>query len=189
MSKQSEYDKIKLLGVEVDAVSNAEAIAYIVQRAAPGRPAVYVAKPYVEFLDKAYRDSELRDLLNHAELSLADGVSLTWAAAYLYAGKHSLWRFWFTLFQIVLAPGELRWPLPDRAAGTNFTWPLLQASSIAGRKVFLIGQPKTAQSHTPHTPCSKPSRIYPSSARTPAAILPALPDKSATTGCATRPRP
>jgi len=142
VSKQTEFDSLNLLGVDVDAVSNADAIDYIVKRARPGQPAGYVVKPYVEFLDRSARNAELRELLNNADLCVADGISLTWAAAYLYAGKRSAVRFWLTLFQIVLAPRELRWPLPDRAAGINFTWPLLAAIASAKLKVYLVGNPQ-----------------------------------------------
>ena len=152
MSQQTEFDSLNLLGVEVDAISNADAITFIVERARPGQPAGYVVKPYVEFLDRAARSAELRDLLNNATLSIPDGISLTWAAAYLYAGKRSAGRFWLTLFQIVLAPRELRWPLPDRAAGINFTWPLLAAAESAKLKVFLVGNPKGSTiDHTART--------------------------------------
>jgi len=142
VSKQTRFDKLDLLGVEIDALSIADAIGYICDRAAPGRPAAYVTKPYVEFLDRAYHRPELQDLINGAEITLPDGVALTWAAAYLYAGKRSAWRFWKTLFQIVLAPAELRWPLPDRTAGINFTWPLLHEAATRDLRVFLVGSPK-----------------------------------------------
>jgi N-acetylglucosaminyldiphosphoundecaprenol N-acetyl-beta-D-mannosaminyltransferase len=142
MSKQTAFDKLDLLGVEVDAITNVDAIAYITNRAAPGQPACYIVKPYVEFLDRAYHNDSLLELINGAELAIPDGVALTWAAAYLYAGRRSWGRFWLTLFKIVLTPGDLRWPLPDRAAGTNFTWPLLESAAAAQLKVFLIGDPK-----------------------------------------------
>ncbi|HUD11396.1 MAG TPA: WecB/TagA/CpsF family glycosyltransferase [Candidatus Saccharimonadia bacterium] len=141
MSKQSTYDKIDLLGVEIDAISNQEAIDYCIGRAAARQPSCYVVKPYVEFLDRAAHNEKLQDLLNAAELALPDGIALTWAAAYLYAGKRSWLRFWITLFQIVLSPNDLRWPLPDRTAGVTFTWPLLQAAATTERRVFLIGNP------------------------------------------------
>ncbi len=140
MSKQTTYDKLDLLGVDIDAISNTEAIDYIVTRAATDLPACYVVKPYVEFLDRAYRDPALRDVLDGAELALPDGVALTWAAAYLYAGKRSFWRFWLTLTQIILAPDKLRWPLPDRTAGINFTWPLLEAARDQNLRVYLVGK-------------------------------------------------
>lgn len=152
MSKQTDFDKLDLLGVEVDVVSIADAITYIMDHATAGYPAGYVTKAYVEFLDRAYRDTEIQDLLNGAGLSLADGVALTWAAAWLYAGKRSVGRFWLTLFQIVLAPGRLNWPLPDRAAGINFTWPLIEAAAAHGRRIYLVGDPKTGSiARTAHT--------------------------------------
>ena len=105
VSKQQEFDKLGLLGVDIDAATNVAAVDYICARAAPGQPACYVVKPYVEFLDRAYNNEPLTDLLNHAELALPDGVALTWAAAYLYAGKRSARRFWWTLTQIVVRTG------------------------------------------------------------------------------------
>lgn len=140
MSKQDLYDKLDLLGVEIDAISNSGAIDYLINRAAPGQPAAYIVKPYVEFLDRAYHDKTLRDLLNGAELTIPDGIALVWAAAYLYAGRRGIGRFWLTLAQIIFAPRELLWPLPDRAAGINFTWPLLAAARDHHLRVYLIGK-------------------------------------------------
>jgi N-acetylglucosaminyldiphosphoundecaprenol N-acetyl-beta-D-mannosaminyltransferase len=142
VSKQTEFDQVSILGVDVDTVSNVDAIAYILSLAAPGQPAAYVVKPYVEFLDQAANKPELQELLNNATMAVPDGIALTWAAAYLYAGKRSALRFWLTLFQIVLAPRELRWPLPDRAAGINFTWPLLAAAEQGDLRVYLVGNPQ-----------------------------------------------
>lgn len=142
MSKQRLVDKVKLLGVEVDAMSNQDAIEYICNRSAPEQPSGYVVKPYVEFLDQAYRRQPLQQLLNEAELSLPDGVSLTWAAAFLYAGKRNLARFLQTLCYIIAAPTRLRWPLPDRAAGITFTWPLLIAAAQQHRRIYLVGSPQ-----------------------------------------------
>jgi N-acetylglucosaminyldiphosphoundecaprenol N-acetyl-beta-D-mannosaminyltransferase len=149
MSKQTDYDQLKILGVEVDAISNSDAIDYILDLAAPGRPAAYVVKPYVEFLEYARGDADVRPILNQAALCLPDGVALTWAAAYLYAGKRTFGRFVTTLSQIILAPDRLRWPLPDRAAGINFTWPLLQAAAERHLSVYLVGSP--ANSSIGHT--------------------------------------
>lgn len=144
MSKQMTYDKLDLLGTQVDAISIDQSIEYICARSAPGQPACYVIKPYVEFLDRAYNNKAIRETLNDAELAIPDGVALLWAASYLYAGPRTWLRFCTTLFRIVLAPDSLRWPLPDRTAGINFTWPLLTAASTAGRRVYLIG--KTTES-------------------------------------------
>lgn len=147
MSKQTEFEKVAILGVEIDAISVADAVAYVATRAKTG-PAGYAVKPYVEFLDQASRSEELRLLINGADLAIADGISIVWAAAYLYAGPRTLWRLIKTLSQIVLSPHELLWPLPDRAAGTNFTWPLLQRAATDHLSVFLIGTPQSQSIET-----------------------------------------
>jgi N-acetylglucosaminyldiphosphoundecaprenol N-acetyl-beta-D-mannosaminyltransferase len=145
MSRQQTFDKVDILGVSVDVLYLSEAIAHICEYAQDkSRPAGYVIKPYVEFLDRAARDPQLAGLLNGAELSIADGVAVLWAAHYLYAGPRTAWRFFQTLGQIVLAPAELNWPVPERAAGTNFTWPLLQAAAAARLRVYLIGKESSA---------------------------------------------
>ncbi len=140
MSKQRQFAKVELLGVEVDALTIDQAVETIITHAvAPDQPAVYVVKPYVEFLDRAAGDDGLRQILNQAQWSLADGVALLWAAHYLYGGQRSWWRLWLTLARIVLAPDRLKTPLPQRIAGINFTWPLLQQAAKRGASVFLIG--------------------------------------------------
>ena len=146
MSKQSVYDKVGILGVDIDVLSSQEAIDYICKLAANRRePAGYIVKPYVEFLVAATRKPELQDLLNGAQLAIADGIAVVWAAHFLYAGARSAWRFWHTLSQIVISPRDLNWPIPDRAAGTNFTWPLLESVTAQHLRVFIIGKESQAQ--------------------------------------------
>ncbi len=131
---------VNLLGVRVDVLTINQAIAAIVEHAADHtRPAGYVVKPYVEFLDQAAGNASLRDILNQADLSLADGVALIWAAHYLYDGPRTLGRFLGTLAQIILNPDALKSPLPERFGGTNFTGPLLQAAAQQHLTVFLVG--------------------------------------------------
>jgi N-acetylglucosaminyldiphosphoundecaprenol N-acetyl-beta-D-mannosaminyltransferase len=145
MSKQTQYLKVELLGLEVDALTITQAIDYIMERAGDRRAAAgYVVKPYVEFLDRATSDPALRQILQEAELALPDGVALLWAAHFLYAGPRSWRRFWRSLASIVLAPDQVRDPLPERIAGINFTWPLLAAAAAQGRSVFLIGKESAA---------------------------------------------
>lgn len=146
MSKQTRYDKVDILGVNIDVISLSEAIEYICTYATDhAKPAAYVVKPYVEFLDRAAGNPELTTRLNEAELAIADGVAVIWAAHYLYAGPRTFWRFWVTLAQIVAAPRNLEWPLQERAAGVTFTWPLLKAAAAADMRVYIIGKETTAE--------------------------------------------
>jgi len=146
-------DSVSILGVKIDAITIKSAISHITEVAADSESAArYVVKPYVEFLDRAADNNELKNLLNGAYLSLPDGVAAIWAAHYLYAGPHTKWRFWQTLFQIILQPTALNWPLPEKIAGINFTLPLLEMAAGKQLRVFLMGQNNAAAiAHTSAT--------------------------------------
>jgi N-acetylglucosaminyldiphosphoundecaprenol N-acetyl-beta-D-mannosaminyltransferase len=132
---------VDILGIQIDALSIDAAIDWVTDRARPGQPSTRVVKIYLEHLDRAGRDAGFRELLNSAGLRLADGVACNWAAAYLHGGKRTTRRLIQTLSHIALAPDRLRYPLPDRVGGINFTWPLLEAAARQGLRVFLIGSP------------------------------------------------
>lgn len=137
----ADYDELAILGVNVDVIDAAGAIRLIIDRSAPNQPSSTVVKPYVEFMVRAAHDAEVHELLNAADLSVADSTAIVWAAHYLYAGRHGLGRFWLTLAQIMLSPASLAWPLVERAGGITFTEPLLVAAAAAKRRVYLVGSP------------------------------------------------
>lgn len=146
MSKHASSKRYDILGVQVDAVTNNQAIKFITDWAADtSKPSGYVVKPYVEFFDRAFTDATVRQTLNEAELSIPDGVAVQWAAWYLYGGSHSFGRLLKTLTAIVMQPNKLTAILPGRAAGANFTWPLLEACAQTSLKVYLIGRPVGSQ--------------------------------------------
>lgn len=141
--KPSQPQHYEILGVRVDALTMPEAATRIVDRAGDARqPAVYVVKPYVEFLAAAHTDTHLRQLLNASWMSLPDGVSNQWAAAYLYGGQAG-WRRAIALGAgIVLRPQTLTAQVPERFGGTRFTWTLLEAAAKRELSVYLVGSPQ-----------------------------------------------
>jgi N-acetylglucosaminyldiphosphoundecaprenol N-acetyl-beta-D-mannosaminyltransferase len=157
MSKQTTNDKVEILGVDIDAITQSDAIGYIVESASnPKSKPIYVVKPYVEFLDKAVHNDNIGQLLNNAELVVADGVALVWAAAWLYAGKRSAWRFAKTLTQIVFVPAKLYWPLDKPLAGINFAIPMLEAAAGKQLRVYLVGTLSIDEiTHTAETICGQ----------------------------------
>lgn len=126
---------VTILDTRIDTLPIDTAIQHIISTCRqPGSR--YVVKPYVEFFD-----SDFQDICNEAWLSLPDGVAVQWAAHY-QATNGSLWNLFRTLAQIVLQPDEIRSIVPDKFAGINFTWPLLEAAAAHQRSVFLVGSPQ-----------------------------------------------
>jgi len=75
-------NRIDLLGVAIDNVSMVEAIDTIVSYARTRRGA-YVVTPNVDHLVKLQHDKVFREVYEHADLILADGMPLIWAAKLL----------------------------------------------------------------------------------------------------------
>jgi len=139
--RQPPLEQAKVLGVRFHNLSRAEAARAIAEMARAGRRA-YVVKPYSEFMPRAARDPRLRDILNGADLCLADGVGILWAAHYLSlpgGPLRALAQLPLSLAAIALNPGALRRPLQENMAGVDLTWEMLARLDEAGARVFLLG--------------------------------------------------
>ncbi len=133
-------DGVEILGVRIDPLSIAEAWGALPELVEAPR-AYYITKPYVEFLDRA-SEPEIRALLNGSRLCLADGVALQWAAYYLYGGHRSVLRLFSTLADIILRPQKLSAVIPERFAGVDAAWRMLEMCEQESLRIYLVGHPK-----------------------------------------------
>ena len=134
--------KLNLLGVTIDAITMEQAADEIVAYSKSTNPAKYITKPYVEFLDLAATNLEVRDLLNQSLLTLPDSVALQWAALYQSGKKRSIIRLMITLSQILTQPKALTSVIPERFAGADFSWFLLEKAATEKLSIYLIGHPQ-----------------------------------------------
>jgi N-acetylglucosaminyldiphosphoundecaprenol N-acetyl-beta-D-mannosaminyltransferase len=74
--------RIDILGIKIDDVTSEEALARIDQFVADGRPHL-VTTVNPEFIVSAQTDAAFSQILNQADLNLADGQGLLWAARLL----------------------------------------------------------------------------------------------------------
>jgi N-acetylglucosaminyldiphosphoundecaprenol N-acetyl-beta-D-mannosaminyltransferase len=107
-------NRIALLGVGIDNLSMDVAVDIIDNLIDKGG-CHQVATANVDFLTKAFDDSELLDILHRCELVVADGMPLVWASHILGA------------------------PLQERVAGADLVPRLLQLSASKKRSIFLLG--------------------------------------------------
>lgn len=141
MSEQTKYPKLNLLGLEIDRLTIEEAVDYIANTAKSAKSA-YVVKPYVEVIDRAVNDPSIMALLNRAELCLADGVSLQWAAHYLNKPHRHFFSWLASLLAILWGSPKLADRVPELFAGITFTDRLLSSAASRGLRVFLVGSPR-----------------------------------------------
>jgi N-acetylglucosaminyldiphosphoundecaprenol N-acetyl-beta-D-mannosaminyltransferase len=106
--------RISLMGMEIDHVTEGQAVATIGQSLSEGRGG-WVITPNLEHLRRFRKEASLQEYFDQADLVLADGMPLVWAS-----------RIKGT-------------PLPARVAGSDLIWSLSMEAAKCGRSVFVLG--------------------------------------------------
>ena len=120
-SQTTVHRKVRLAGVEFDALTEAECVAHIATQTLDGKGGSVVT-PNLDHLYRSRRDPDFKKLVDNAELVVADGMPLVWAS-----------RLQGT-------------PLPERVAGSNLVLSLSEAAAIHDLSVFFLGgNPGTAE--------------------------------------------
>jgi N-acetylglucosaminyldiphosphoundecaprenol N-acetyl-beta-D-mannosaminyltransferase len=105
---------IRLHGVDLHAIDEATAINHILDELDAGFGG-FVVTPNLDHLRRCGDDVSFGALVAEADLVLADGMPLVWAA-----------RLQGT-------------PLPARVAGSDLIWSLSAAAAARGRSIFMLG--------------------------------------------------
>ncbi len=103
-----------ILGVRIDNLSKTEALMKI-ERFLYSDKQNFLTTPNPEFLVAAKKDEEFKNILNKADLSLADGFGL------MLAAKHQ---------------GE---PLKERITGSDLIWDIAKLANEKNKSIFLLG--------------------------------------------------
>lgn len=106
--------RVLILGVPVDAVTEAEAVEWVGAAVADRRPR-QVATVNPEFVMRARQDERFLQVLRQADLCLPDGYGVVWAAR------------------------RLGQPLPQRLAGVDFIRALARRGAGEEWRFFLLG--------------------------------------------------
>jgi N-acetylglucosaminyldiphosphoundecaprenol N-acetyl-beta-D-mannosaminyltransferase len=107
--------RIRILGLPIAAITYAEWLDLIGAWVAEGSKARHVCTVNPEFMMVAQRDANFRHILSRADLCVADGVGLLWAARHL--GK----------------------PLPERVTGSDGVPIIAARAAQAGWRLFFLG--------------------------------------------------
>ena len=107
-------EKIDILGVKVDSVTMAQAVAQV-EGYMDDRKNVLIATANAEMIMRATHDEELKDILNDAALVVPDGAGTVWAAHHL------------------------GYEMPERVAGFDLAQELMRIAPSKKQKVFFFG--------------------------------------------------
>ena len=107
-------DKVKILGVGVDAVTMQQALDRL-EKFFEERKPVIIATANAEMLMRATYDEELKNILNAAKLVVPDGAGTVWAAHHL---GHDM---------------------PERVAGYDLAQELMKSAPSKNRRIYFFG--------------------------------------------------
>lgn len=104
-----------------------------------------IFKPYVEFLSRAVREPDIRELLNQADYTVADATSVQWAGAYLYGNPGIHTNLFSTFWSLLVRLQSRKWRtqiFPEKMGGVDMTLPLLKSLTEKNMKVGILGGPR-----------------------------------------------
>lgn len=103
-----------MLGLPLDQITEPEVVDRVMTALLAGRGG-WIATPNVDHLRRAARDERLAAMIRTADLSVADGAPVVWAARIACR------------------------PVPGRVTGADLLWSLSAAAAAAGRSIYLLG--------------------------------------------------
>jgi N-acetylglucosaminyldiphosphoundecaprenol N-acetyl-beta-D-mannosaminyltransferase len=106
--------RVEVGGLPIDAMTEVEVVEQVRSELRAGRGG-WIATPNVDHLRHASRDPRLAELIRSAQISVADGAPVVWAAR--LSGR----------------------PIPARVTGADLLWSLSAAAAADGRSVYLLG--------------------------------------------------
>lgn len=128
----------EILGVTVDALSEAEALASI-RQALDANRRLQVVTVNNEAIMLAQRDDRYRRVLNDADLRVADATGIIWAAHYLKQPKGGYGQAVTTLLQLLLSPSRVRTVIPETIPGSDLSVALAGLCEEFAYPLFLLG--------------------------------------------------
>jgi N-acetylglucosaminyldiphosphoundecaprenol N-acetyl-beta-D-mannosaminyltransferase len=114
VSEDKVEDTLCIGGLAIARLDTAQVVDRVFADIADGRGG-WLVTANIDFVQRAIRDPAMGDLYRKADLVIADGRPLLWAAR---------------------ATGR---PLPERVAGSDLVWLLAERAALEGRSLYLLG--------------------------------------------------
>lgn len=138
--------KVKVLDVPFDVCTKDEALGQIldVLRNRAHESAKHIVTPNPEMLLEATQNSEFREVLHRAWLSIPDGIGILWASTFqeISRGNSRFMRIFkaiFTLASLACYPKFCRRIFPERVTGTDLMESICAVSREDKIGIFLLG--------------------------------------------------
>lgn len=141
-------EHVEILGVKVNKTITDQVLRDMKYFLSDGKRH-YIVTTNPEFIMAAQDDEVFRDILNRADISIADGVGLLWAAKYLDVRSRDsevgvskiaeLFRLMISGSSLIIYPKYCKTVLQERIAGVDLIWKVAKLCEQQNCSVFLLG--------------------------------------------------
>lgn len=140
--------KVDLLGLKINNESKADILNEIIKRL-KNKQKTFIVTPYSEFFYKIYRDYEFKNILNSADFSIPDGISVLWLSHYFYTPLtlnnyylkilQAFWQIFTTGLDAIFDKKKITKIFREKISGSDFFWDLTKLASENSFSIFLLG--------------------------------------------------
>lgn len=134
--------RIKILQSSVDAVTQKEALENIrlFLSSSAGHQVVTLNS---EMIVACEEDAQFRDIATAADLVVADGMGVLYAASFLQKRRHKISpdfaNLFLTIFYAVFFPKKITDALPEKISGIDLMYAICGSDFAKGKKIYLLG--------------------------------------------------
>lgn len=135
-------------GLKITAESKSTITRVLEERLVAGQKTLVVT-PYSEFLVASMKDTGVKEALNKADIAIADGISIQWAATllakplkakfYLFKVFEAVFEALYLGLQILISPQKIRTIIPEKIVGADFIFDLAALAAKNNWSMHLLG--------------------------------------------------
>lgn len=135
--------RVEIAGVKFDPIRYADVLTAI-EVFAKQKKQHMIVTPNPEMLVEAKKNGEFIKVLNHASLSVPDGIGILWAAYYLSLPKAAtgfleFFRVINSLFKVLFKSKKIYDVLPERVTGSDLLVKIVEESQKHGWRIYFLG--------------------------------------------------
>jgi len=108
----------------------------------------YIVTPNPEMIMVSRKNHEFLQALKEADMAIPDGVGVLWSSTFLSLPNHfsgrskKRWTFWqliYSLFAIIFYPPFIQRFFPERVAGADLFWEIIETCHRLKKRPFFLG--------------------------------------------------
>ena len=134
--------RTKILCMSVDVVTQKEALENI-KLFLSSPDGHYIVTLNSEMVVKSEEDGDFRNIVNSADLCVADGMGILCATSFLKRKRGQfipdLFNLFLTAFYFVIFPSKVTDVLPEKISGIDLVYAICGSDFVKGKKIYLLG--------------------------------------------------